>query len=378
MEKTAVLCVAALPPPHHGVSLANELLLNNDLVRDRYDLRIIPLSKPKLYFGGDLSLGTFAKDLSATYEFLKEIMREKPQLIYFVLAQTKLGLWRNLIWMGLGKLRGSKCLAHLHGGYFRIFFEKEFSRTGQKFLKAIISRLDGVIVLDPILVSLFEGLLPEDRIFILRNGIPESVSAHDLEEANRLRAGQKKLRVTFLSNLIPGKGYDTFLETAALLKKQGRERDFVFNLAGAPSNAHVAREVEEFLQSFRLEGLVHILGKVFGGEKWNLLLNSDVFVFPTENEGQPFAIIEAMSAGLPIISTARGAIPAMVQDGVNGFIVQAGNPLEIVERLYLLQQDASLRLAMGRASRELYRKDYSLEEFIQGFMAILDRVIRST
>ena len=105
-------------------------------------------------------------------------------------------------------------------------------------------------------------------------------------------------------------------------------------------------------------------------------MNSDVFVFPPDQpEGQPWVIIEALAAGLPVISTAQGAIPAMVKEGINGFIVPARNPAAIADRLRLLQRDPDLRMAMGRASRDLYLSHYTGEKFVKGFAAIIDQVL---
>jgi glycosyltransferase involved in cell wall biosynthesis len=97
--------------------------------------------------------------------------------------------------------------------------------------------------------------------------------------------------------------------------------------------------------------------------------------FPHQPEGQPIVIIEALAAGLPVIATARGAIPAMVLDGVNGFIVPEHDPEAIAVRLTLLRENPSLRLSMGRASRALFEEHFTEEKFVQGFAAILEKVI---
>jgi len=327
--------------------------------------------------GGRFSITTLLADLGITFKILMNLINFRPQLTYVGIAQTKMGLWRDASWIWLAILGGSKCLSHMHGGNFRNLFDNELDGLTKKFIKKTLARLQGIIVLDSSLVYLFKGLAADDRIFVLRNGIPASCSETQLNEANQRRANHKQLRVTYLSNLVPGKGFDTFLEAAALLKEQGLEKKFLFNLAGAAPTPEIAHQVEEFVRSRKLENSVHILGKIIGKDKDRLFLNSDVFVFPTQYpaEGQPIVIIEALAAGLPVIATARGAIPAMVRDGVNGFIVAEGDPAGIADRLRLLKADMRKRLTMGAASRELYQENYTSEKFIGGFATILDKVI---
>jgi len=378
MTKPKILCISALPPPYHGVSVANDLLLNSELIQNNYNVKIVPLSKPKLQSGGGLALATILADLAVTFNIFIAIISFRPHLSYLCLSQTPLGLWRDTLWIFLALLGRSKCLVHMHGGNFRNMFEQEAGAFSRILFKSVLSRVAGVIVLDSSLSSLFEGLIPDQRIMVLRNGIPDWYDGNGLHKVRQDRS-ERKITVTYLSNLVPGKGFDIFLKAAALLRKQGKDQDFVFNLAGAPANEEIGAQVKDFVQTQGLGESVRILGKVIGQDKWRLLLDSDVFVFPTQYlpEGQPIVIIEAMAAGLPIISTARGCIPSLVHNGKNGFIVSEGNALEIGYHLLELQADQQLVAAMGQASRKLYLQHHTVEKFIQGFAAIIDHVLEA-
>lgn len=367
-----------LPPPYHGVSTINQLLASDLKIQKRYDLDIIRLTKPKLSLGGALSFGKIKTDIIITLKILWSTIVSRPQIIYFCLAQTRIGLWRESLWIWMAKLWGSKCLVHIHPGDFRNMFENELSKGERQFFKLTLGQISGIILLDPSLFWLFTGLVPERLFFVMPNGIPDYWGGKKIQMAISQRADSEKLRVTFLSNLIPGKGFDIFLETAALLKSKGGEREFVFNLAGSPPSPDVAESLQDFIRRHELQDSVRVFGPVIEAEKWNLLINSDVLVFPSRlNEGQPVTIIEALSVGLPVISTPRGAIPSMVQDGINGFMVSGDSPDEIAERLILLKEDGSLRLSMSRTSRELYQIRYTEDEFIHRFIAIVDKVIGS-
>jgi glycosyltransferase involved in cell wall biosynthesis len=83
-----------------------------------------------------------------------------------------------------------------------------------------------------------------------------------------------------------------------------------------------------------------------------------------DKEGLPVAILEAMSSGLPVVSTRHSGIPEAVEHGVTGFLVDEGDVNAMAEALLILYRNADLRLAMGAAGRDravaLFSRDTSL------------------
>ena len=86
-----------------------------------------------------------------------------------------------------------------------------------------------------------------------------------------------------------------------------------------------------------------------------------VFVLPSYNEGMPLAILEAMSYGVPIISTNVGGIPTLVENGVNGFIISPGDILHLENSLRLLISDVDLRQRMSDNNYNKIKSEYSIE-----------------
>ena len=78
----------------------------------------------------------------------------------------------------------------------------------------------------------------------------------------------------------------------------------------------------------------------------------DVFVLPTLADASPHAVVEAMAAGLPVVATRVGAVPEMVADGVNGFVVEPGDAAGLARALARLTQDEQLRRRMAAESRD--------------------------
>ncbi|MGB8992809.1 MAG: glycosyltransferase [Desulfobaccales bacterium] len=358
--------------------MANDILINSEIMKRGYDFSVVPLNREVLRLGGDFAVKTLLGDLQVVGKVIGVILLKKPRLTYFCIAQTRWGLWRECVLIWLARFMGTKCLVQLRGGNFRNILEHQIPHPWEKkVIKRTLQWLNGVIVLDSSLAWNFLGLVPPERIHVLANGIPQScIPPGRVDVAMGERQESRKLRVTYLSNLLPGKGYLTFLEAAGVLQQRSQAQNFVFNLAGAAPGPSVVQEVEEFVRHHDLQDSVRVVGKVLDGEKWDLLLNSDVFVFPPYlPEGQPWSIIEAMAAGLPVISTNKGCIPSMVKEGLNGYIVAENQATAIAEKLVLLQQNPELRLAMSRASRERYCSHYTGERFVQGFADILAKVM---
>ena len=92
-----------------------------------------------------------------------------------------------------------------------------------------------------------------------------------------------------------------------------------------------------------------------------LYAKADVFVFPTQGDCLPIAVMEAMAAGLPVVATDVGALSEEVENGVNGFIVPPGDAMALVAAVRTLVEDESRRHTMAIASRRL------AEERFDGF-----------
>jgi glycosyltransferase involved in cell wall biosynthesis len=94
-------------------------------------------------------------------------------------------------------------------------------------------------------------------------------------------------------------------------------------------------------------------GVVTGNEKWRVLAENDIFLLPSKYEGLPMALLEAMAAGcVPVVSDV-GSVSTVVEDGVNGYLVEPGNTEQVVSRLKdLLARDLSEFSENARAAIE--------------------------
>jgi glycosyltransferase involved in cell wall biosynthesis len=99
-----------------------------------------------------------------------------------------------------------------------------------------------------------------------------------------------------------------------------------------------------------------------------------VYVLPSFNEGMPVSILEAMSHGLPVISTTVGGIPELVRDGVDGRLIAPGNVSELARCIGELAASPALRQQMGSAGRERVLTGFSEEAVVPRIRSIYTRL----
>lgn len=101
---------------------------------------------------------------------------------------------------------------------------------------------------------------------------------------------------------------------------------------------------------------------------------ADIFALPSRGDCMPQAVIEAIASGLPVVATRVGAIPEMVSDGVNGYLVPARQPRALAEAIGALVRNRSLRHRMGRHSRVLAQQSYDADQNNRRIFELMKRV----
>lgn len=176
--------------------------------------------------------------------------------------------------------------------------------------------------------------------------------------------------ILMIARAILHKGVKEYYQAAQLLK--AKYPNFVFLYVGGVDLGNIAPIDETFLKSSN--------AVIYLGERKDireLIGICDVFVLPSFREGIPRTLLEAGSMAKPIITTNAVGCREVVENGVNGFLVEVGNVESLKENLEKLCIDKPLQERFGRASREKICKEFSIESIIKQYLELYQEVLNA-
>jgi glycosyltransferase involved in cell wall biosynthesis len=218
----------------------------------------------------------------------------------------------------------------------------------------------GAIVLGEALKKDINRHIHDDRIFVLPNCIPDSDFLKNQYEILPNSNRKKNFQILYLSNLVRSKGALEFLKMARLVIRRYQNVRFILAGAKSPDNEFLI-EIKNYIEKHSISKFVNLFGAIYGKDKEKIFQESDIFVFPTffELEALPLVNLEAMRAGLPVISSYEGCIPETIINGHNGYTENPKNIQALSRRVIELVNNDKLRTQMGSAGRKLYVQKYT-------------------
>jgi glycosyltransferase involved in cell wall biosynthesis len=174
--------------------------------------------------------------------------------------------------------------------------------------------------------------------------------------------------ILFVGRLVPDKGVFDLLDALRLV---ARDRRCTLRIVGEGSHR---QELSQRVDDLELGDVVTLMGYVEGDPLAELYASSDVFVLPSYREGFPTVITEAMSYGLPVVTTSiRGAMDQLVE-GENALFVPPRHPADLADALKRLLDDPALRARMGEQNREKV-KEYAPDLVVPRYVDIMRSVV---
>jgi glycosyltransferase involved in cell wall biosynthesis len=167
--------------------------------------------------------------------------------------------------------------------------------------------------------------------------------------------------------LVPHKGQRYLIEAAAIVIRQIPDARFVIAGEGELRGA-LERQVKEH----KLEKHVYLLG--FRPDVLSLQKIFDVFVMSSVTEGLGTSLLDAMACAKPVVATAAGGIPEVVEDGLTGLLVPTRDPEAMAAAIVRLLNDAGLRRQMGEAAFLSARERFSVERMVLDTLRVYQRV----
>jgi glycosyltransferase involved in cell wall biosynthesis len=202
-----------------------------------------------------------------------------------------------------------------------------------------------------------------DKIVMIKNGI-ETDRFVPLLSKN----GHRPL-VGCFARVVPIKGITTLIKAAKIVCDK-LSADFV--VVGEIQDKEYYRECQKMVEKLELTNHFKFIGHADAVEWYHKV---DVFTLSSNSEGVPYALLEAMSCGLPCVCTDVGGISEILADGL-GYVVPPGQPESLAQAIYKLLENKELRITMGQRSTKVAREKYTIAEEAENIRNLYKELIK--
>lgn len=305
------------------------------------------------------------KDLVAVWELKKIIEIEKPDIIH--LNSSKAGAVGSLA----GKLAKNKpkIIYTVHGWVFNeslnpiikiayFLIEKLFANFKDVFI--CLSEFDRRI-------GLKNKIAPAKKIITIHNGLtlPDNYFLTKETALEKLEITKdNKILIGAIANFYPTKGLRYLIEATKIIATDYKLPIKIIIIG----DGDLRHQLEQQIKDLELKNNVILAGSML--EAGQYLKAFDLAVVSSVKEGFPFFILEAMLAGLPIVTTKVGGIPEIITNGQNGFLVEPKNPQMLADKIKELITDKILMAKMSDQNLKDVKEKFSLQKMIDQTLTI--------
>ncbi|HOV21519.1 MAG TPA: glycosyltransferase family 4 protein [bacterium] len=321
------------------------------------EIIVIELFSPNIKYIGTLFYYFFL----TTYLFLT--MRQYKVILVFFLKHSA------FISIFISKILGKKVICRIAGtgkyGDIQTLKKIKF----HQILLYILRKADKYITLTECMKKeLLEEKFDPKKIEIIPNGVDiKKFRPPDNKEILKEKIGIKKKKIlVFIGRLSEEKGLK-------ILLKAIKNDIFKNTLLYIVGKGYLETELNEFVKTNCITDRV-----VFTGFKQDVvpfLQVADVFVLPSISEGFSNALLESMATGLPVVATKVSGNIDIIENGINGFLVEPENSEELAKALEKILKDENLARKMGEENRRKIVENYSIDKIVEKYIALYNNLI---
>jgi len=357
MARSQILFILRMPPPYGGGEIVSELIYQN--LRNKYNFLIFKRKAHNKAKQSKASLQNVLYGLFYIYKVILYISIYKPKKIFIGLPKSFLGFVRNAIIINLCYILKIKVLAEFHGMSFP-FLNNNFKKyIYKKSINNIYNlRVLGNNIKDEIIKHGYKN-----EICVIDNAVKIPFKYLNKRSPNNTRTNN----LLYFGAISELKGFLRIIEFAELLYRKGIS--FKIIVIGEWISNYFYEKVNCYLISKGISHLFDFKGMLFGEEKFKVISLCHINLHFTYFDGQPLTIIETMALGIPTISTKIGAIPEMITNYLNGFLID--NIEQAIQYYLEINETKNLYNKLSNSCKEIYLKRFrpiifvkKIEEFI--------------
>ena len=356
-----IFVVSHFYPPVTGGEIYNYRLYK--YLKNFYPIQIIKFDDFPYKFSGGFILRNF-------WILRKIIGKNDIVIIEDAVMSSNLFIF-NLIIKLLKKIKDKKIkvvpLVH------HLYYPLE-TKTINKFTKywmerILLSTSDAIIVNSEFTRDEVRRIVPNNgkRILVAYPGL-------NLDIANEKKwKDSKTINLLFVGSVTKRKGVDTLIKALEILVSEYRVKNVKLHIVGSlDKEPEFSRKIINYSYK-KLKDKVIFHGRVNDNKLAEIYGNTHIFVFPSLWEGFGMVIIEAMVHGLPIIASNIGPIPYLIKDGINGLLVNPGNPRLLARAIKKYIDNPNLIKKIGNINRK-HAKNFDWSKTLRKIKKFLDEI----
>lgn len=322
-----------------GISSVIKQIMETDWEKEKISIKLIPT------YIEDTFVKRVLFYFKSYIRIRKEIKYNKPNVVHIHMSY-KGSFFRKYFISKICFRNNIPIITHLHGSEFKKWYDScgvIMKLKINKFLKVS----DLVIVLGEKWDKCIKEIEPRTQTIILPNAINIPKDIVQLKN---------KFKILFMGVLIKRKGVDDLLRAIQIIKASNEGIDIEVIIAGEGSEE---KKLKTLCDNMELSDIVKFVGWTTGTKKQELLKSCNLFILPSYNEGLPVAILEALSYGMPVISTDVGDISSVVIDRKTGFLIKPGDVNTLSKLVVNIYKDKDMYLYMSNECRKLVGDKFS-------------------
>lgn len=387
--KPKILFIMHMPPPVHGAAMVGQFIHDSESINESFDCHYVNMAVATRL--EDVGKGGWHK-IKGVWKKMMEVRKAvrdvSPDLVYITPNSAGAPFYKDFITVMMLKMMRQRIVMHFHN---KGVATRQNRRLDNWLYRRYFKNVKLILLANALYEDVKKYVKRED-VFVCPNAIPEINLATDcIVSKFKTNATAKSPtengtpHILWLTNIMKTKGIMEFLSALKMLIDKGVK--FQVDFVGGLTKEMTGDEFDTSLTMNGLNGCCAYHGPKYGDEKYAFFRNADIFVLPSYTEALPVSILEAMQFGVPVVASNVGGVSAEVEDGVTGFLIGGQQPImlntfrpdahEIVDKLEKLLNDADLRHQMGKAGREKFEKEFTLEVFEKRMKEILSGMLNA-
>jgi glycosyltransferase involved in cell wall biosynthesis len=366
-QKQRVVLWSHLPPAGGGPTVVARRLAADPDLNERFDMVFTGTHEASPDAVGRVTLHNVWRAVRDASVLFREA-RGAAVVEVFSSGETTTVLMRGILLALAARLARTRVLVFLGGGLLYPSDPRDFRPTnGMAPCYRLLGRLiDAFVIIDDSARPVLRPMIGRTRMVL----VPPPLDPARFAEATR--PPRERPVIVHAGRITRDKGVVDLLEALRLLRDRG-VTDWELRLVG-PLERSTSGELEQ-IEAMAAE----LLGVTFVGWLDDIsteLAGADVFVLASHSEGLSGAVVEACMSGLPVVASRVGAVATVVQDGINGVIVEPHDPTALADGLGKLLGDPGLRVEMGARGRQRATELYGREQIAARYAQVIEELVR--